>query len=146
MHTFSTCLKNWWLKLSAAKSLCLTFHLYNKEECKKLNIKVNNNKLYFQTSPIYLSNLSIYRQHLKTLSAKTAVHVAFTTPCLYNLGCFYQGASHHHLGIFAAEYCTSVWCRISHIKKLDTILNNPLCTISGYLQRCSITSGPCHNY
>ena len=45
MHTLFTYLKNWWLKLSATKSLCSAFHLYNKEAYRELNIKVNNNRL-----------------------------------------------------------------------------------------------------
>ena len=54
MHILSTYLKNWRLNLSAVKTLFSAFHLYNKKAYKKLNIKVNNSRLQFQVSPMYL--------------------------------------------------------------------------------------------
>ena len=34
----------------------------------------------------------------------------------------------------AAEYCAPVWCRSSHTKKLDTMLNSAMRTVSGCLR------------
>ena len=67
-----------------------------------------------------------------------------TSPCLYNPGCFdatkTSGISTQAFVFFAAEYCASVWCWSSHIKKLNTILNNTQRTISDPCQHLSTNS------
>ena len=76
MNTLSTYLKNWCLKLSMAKTLSSVFHLNNRMASRELNIKVNNNRLQFQPSPMYqgvkLDRTLAFRQHLENLSAKTS--------------------------------------------------------------------------
>ena len=54
MGILSTYLKIWRLKLSVAKTMSSAFHLKNREASHELNIKVNNNRLQFQSTPTYL--------------------------------------------------------------------------------------------
>ena len=77
-----------------------------------------------------------FHQHLENLTAKTLACVT--------LICRLSGTtwgtltrtlrtSTQALVFSAAEYCSPVWCRSSHTKKLDTILNTALWTVSGFL-------------
>ena len=149
MVTLSTYLTNWRLKLSVAKTLSSAFHLHNKEASRELNIMVNNNRLQFQASPTYLGikldRSLTFRKHLETLSAKTNARVAL----IRHLAGTTWGAltrtlriSTQALVFSAAEYCAPVWCRSSHIKKLDKTLNNALRTISGCLRATPLNQLP----
>ena len=106
----------------------------------ELNIKINNSRLQFQASPMYLGiklNRGLtFRHHLEALSVKTTIYVAL----IHCLACTTWGASTktscistQALVCSAAEYSAQMWCWSSHIKKLVTILNNALRTISGCL-------------
>ena len=137
MTILSTYLENWRLKLSIAKTMSSVFHLHNREANREINITVNGNRLQFQSAPTYLGvkldrTLS-FRQHLENLSAKTTARVAL----IRRLAGTTWGAATKTLKVSslalvysAAEYCAPVWCRSSHTKKLDTMLNSAMRTVS----------------
>ena len=141
MTILSTYLENWRLKLSIAKTMSSVFHLHNREANREINITVNGNRLQFQSAPTYLGvkldrTLS-FRQHLENLSAKTTARVAL----IRRLAGTTWGAATKTLKVStlalvysAAEYCAPVWCRSSHTKKLDTVLNSAMRTVSGCLR------------
>ena len=112
-----------------------------REANREINITVNGNRLQFQSAPTYLGvkldrTLS-FRQHLENLSAKTTARVAL----IRRLAGTTWGAATKTLKVStlalvysAAEYCAPVWCRSSHTKKLDTVLNSAMRTVSGCLR------------
>ena len=149
MTILSTYLENWRLKLSIAKTMSSVFHLHNKEANREINITVNGNRLQFQSAPTYLGvkldrTLS-FRQHLENLSAKTTARVAL----IRRLAGTTWGAATKTLKVStlalvysAAEYCAPVWCRSSHTKKLDTVLNSAMRTVSGCLRATPVNHLP----
>ena len=125
MNILSSYLTNWHLKLSVAKTMSSAFHLNNREASHKLK----------------LDRTLIFHQHLENLSAKTSAHVAL----IHHLSGTTWGAltrtlrtSTQALVFSAAKYCSPVWCRSSHTKKLDATLNSALQTISGCLHATPI--------
>ena len=85
----------------------------------------------FQASLMYLriklDRSLTFRQHLEALSMLPLYVVLSIQPGVLRI--FTQA-----LVFFATEYCALVWCRRSHIKKLNTILNNALRAISDCLR------------
>ena len=69
-------LTNLHLKLSVAKIMPSSLHLNNREASHKLNIMVDNNRLHFQATMMYLwvrlDHMLRFCQHLENLSAKTS--------------------------------------------------------------------------
>ena len=149
MNILSSYLTNWRLKLSVAKTISSAFHLNNREASNELNITVDNNRLQFQAAPMYLGvkldRTLTFRQHLQNLSAKTSVRVAL----MRRLSDTTWGAltrtlrtSTQALIFSAAKYCSPVWCRSSHTKKLDSTLNTALWTVSGCLHATPVNQLP----
>ena len=149
MNILSSYLTNWHLKLSVAKTMSSTHHLNNWEASHKLNITVDNNRLQFQAAPMYfgvkLDRTLTFHQHLETLSAKTSARIAL----IHRLSGTTWGAltrtlrtSTQALVFSAAEYCSPVWCRSSHTKKLDKTPNTSLWTISGFLHASPVNQLP----
>ena len=86
-----------------------------------------------------------FRQQQDGISAKTTARVAV----IRRFACTTWSASikSSHISTQAlvfstAEYCALVWCWNSHIKKLDTILNNDKRTIFGCLHATPLNQLP----
>ena len=149
MTIMSTYLRNWRLKLSIGKTLACVFHLNNREAKRELKVEVDNKFLQFQTAPTYLGvkldRSLTYRQHLECLKAKTTSRVAL----IRRLAGTTWGAATKTLRIStqalvysAAEYCAPVWCRSSHTKQLDTVLNSAMRTVAGCLRPTPVNQLP----
>ena len=107
------------------------FHLNNKEIQRELNVYNNGNLLPpFPVSTYLGVNLGrslTFRHHIEALRKKLSTRVAL----LKRLGGW--GASANTLRIsalslvyFTAEYCAPVWCRSTHTRLIDSILNDDL--------------------
>ena len=112
--TLATYLYNWRLVLSQAKSVASAFHLSNKEASRKLNIKLNGNRLPFEPSPTYLGvklDCSLtFRKRLEGLRGKVSSRSALLR-CL--AGTTGWGASTKVL-------CTTALALVMH--QLSTVL------------------------
>ena len=66
------------------------------------------------------------------------------TPGRDHLGSCHKDAADLHPGTFysAAEYCAPVWCRSSHTKQLDTVLNSAMRTVAGLLRPTPVNQLP----
>ena len=139
MTTLSVYLQTWRLKLSNTKTVTAVFHLNNKEIKRELNVYNNGNLLPLFPVSTYLGvNLGrslTFRHHIEALRKKLSTRVAL----LKRLGGW--GASAKTLRIsalslvyFTAEYCAPVWCRSTHTRLIDGILNDDLRIVTGCLR------------
>ena len=141
MSTLSAYLQTWRLKLSHTKTVTAAFHLNNRETKPELKVYNNGELLPFCPTPIYLGvkpNRSLtFRHHLVALRKKLSSRVTLLRR-LVGLG---WGAGAKTLRIAtlslvcsAAEYCAPVWCRSAHTRFIDSILNDALRIVTGYLR------------
>ena len=116
----------------------MAFHLNNREAKRERNVY---NLLPPCPVPTYLGvklNRSLtFRHHLKALRKKLTTRV----PLLRRLEGSGWGAGAKALRISAlslvystAEYCAPVWCRSTHTRLIDRILNDALRGITGCLR------------
>ena len=140
MPTLSTHLQTW-LKLSHTKTVTAAFHLNNREAKRELKVYNNGRLLPFCPTPTYLGvkldKLLTFRHHLVALRKKLSSRVTL----LRQLMGSEWGASAKTLRIATlslvystAEYCAPVWCRSSHTRLIDSILNNALRIVTGCLR------------
>ena len=125
------------------------YHLNNREAKREVNVFVDNKRLECQQAPKYLGvrldrSLS-FSQHLEDVRAKVTTRVSL----IRRLAGTTWGASANTLRIStqalvfsAAEYCVPAWCRSPHVKKVDTIINNALRTITGCLKPTPVSYLP----
>ena len=139
--TVSVYLQTWRLKLSSTKTVTAAFHLDNREGKRELNLYNNGNLLPLFPVPTYLEvkldRSLTFRHHLKTLRKKLSTRVVM----LRRLAGSGWGAGANTLRISAlfliystAEYCAPVWCRSTHTRPIDSILNDALCIVTGCLR------------
>ena len=141
MTTLSAYLQTWRLKLSNTKTVTAAFHLNNREAKRELNVYNNGNLLPPCSIPTYLwvklDRSLIFHHHLKALRTKLSTRVAL----LKQLEGSRWGAGAKTLRISAlsvvystAEYCAPVWCRSTHTRFIDSILNDALRIVTGCLR------------
>ena len=141
MDTLASYLCRWRLQLSTGKTVAAAFHLYNREAKREISVHVGDKRLEFQQAPKYLGvrldRTMSFNQHLDDVRAKVTSRVSL----IRRLAGTTWGASASTLRIStqalvfsAAEYCAPVWCRSPHVKKVDTVINNSLRTITGCLK------------
>ena len=134
MTTLSAYLLTWRLKLSNMKTVTVAFHLNSREANRAPNVYNNRNLLPPCPVPTYfrvkLDRSLTFRHHHETLRKKLSTQVAL----LRRLAGFEWGAGAKTLRISAlslvystAEYCAPVWCRSTHTRLIDSILNDALC-------------------
>ena len=129
------------------------FHLSMKSHALSLYFlgrPVNAHSMKYRSSLClfewrYVDRSLTYRQHLECLKAKTTSRVAL----IRRLAGTTWGAATKTLRIStqalvysAAEYCAPVWCRSSHTKQLDTVLNSAMRTVAGCLRPTPVNQLP----
>ena len=129
------------LNANPAKTQVCAFHLNNHKADAKLNVTWNGQLLENDRYPVYLGvtldrTLS-YNEHTRKLKAK----VATRNNLLSKLANSNWGADPSTLRSTAlalcystAEYCSPVWSKSCHAKKVDPELNNACRTITGNLR------------
>ena len=141
MTTLSAYSQTWRLKLSNTKMVTAAFHLNNREVKRELNIYNNGNLLPSCPVPTYLGvkldgSLN-FCHHLEALRKKLSTRVALLRRHAGS-GC---GADAKTLRISAlslvystAEYYAPVWCRSTHTRLINSILNDALRIVTGCLR------------
>ena len=133
MTTLSANLQTWRLKLSNTKTVMAAFYLNSRETKRELNVHNNGNLLPPCPAPTYLGvkldRSLTFRHHLEAFRKKLSTRVAL----LRRLAGSGWGAGVKILRISAlflvystAEHCAPVWCRSTHTRVIDSILNDAL--------------------
>ena len=141
MTTLSAYLQTWRLKLSNTKTVTAVFHLNNRPAKRKLNVYNNGNLLPPCPVLTYLAEklerFLTFRHHLEALRKKLCNRFAL----LRRHAGFRWGACAKTLCISAlslvystAEYYAPVWCRSTHTRLIDSILNDALRIVTGRLR------------
>ena len=121
MTALSSYLTNWRLMRSMPKTMSTNFHLNNRQAKRQLNIKVDNNRLQFQTVPTYLSvkidGSLTFKDHLVGVKQKISAWIAL----ICRLAGIMWGAAMktlrlptHALVFSSTEYCALAWGRSRH--------------------------------
>ena len=144
MSTLSAYLQTRRLKLSHTKRVTAAFHLNNREAKREPKAYNNRRLLPFCSTPIYLGiklDSSRFCHHLVALRKKLSSRVTL----LRRLVGSRWGAGAKTLCIIAlslvystAEYCAPVWCGSAHTLLIDSVLNDALRIVTGFL-RCTLT-------
>ena len=133
MSTLLAYLQTWRLKLSHTKTVTAAFHLNNREAKHELKVCNNDRLLPFCPIPTYLvvkleRSLTFHHQ-LVALRKKLFSRVIL----LRRLVGSGWGAGAKTLRIAAlslvystAEHCAPLWCRSSHTRLIDSVLNDAL--------------------
>ena len=134
MATLLAYLQTWRLKISNTKTVTAAFHLNNRETKRELNVYNNGNLLPpCPVPPTYLGvklhRSLTFRHHLEAMHKKLSTRVAL----LRRLGGSRWSAGAKILRISAlslvystSDYCAPVWCRSTHTRLIDSILNDAL--------------------
>ena len=141
MTTLSAYLHTWRLKLSNTKMVTTVFHLNNKEAKRELNVYNNDNLLPPCQSQrilgVELDRSLTFRHHFEALRKKLSTRVALLRRLAgsgWGAGAKTLRISSLSLVYFTAEYCAPVWCRSTHTCLIDSILNDALRIVTGYLR------------
>ena len=134
-------LQIWRLKLSNTKTVTPAFYLNNREATRDLNVYNNGHLLLPCPVPTYLGvkldRSLTFRHHLEALRKKLSTRVA---PLRRHAGsgC---GAGAKTMRISAVslifsttEYCAPVWCYSTPTRLIDSILDDALRIVTGYLR------------
>ena len=115
-----------------------TFHLHNRDSERELEVKNNGKILSFCPVSIYLGvkldRALTYRHHLKALRKKLSRRLSLLRR-LAGSG-WGTGAKTLHTAALSliystAEYCAPAWCRSSHTRLIDSVLNDALRIVTG---------------
>ena len=133
MTTLSAYLQTWRLKLSNTKTVTAALYPNNKEAKHELNAYNNGNLLSLCPVPTYfrmkLDRSLTFRRPLKALRKKLSSRVVLLRRLAgskWGAGAKTSRISVLFLVYFAAEYCVPVWCRGTHTRLVDSILNDAL--------------------
>ena len=141
MTTLSAYLHTWRPMLSNTKTVTATFHLNNTEAKRELNVENNGNLLPPCPVPTYLGvkldRPFTFCHHHEALRKKLSTRVVLLrqlSGSRWGAGAKTLRISALSLVYFTAEYCAPVWCRSTHTCLLDSILNDALRIVIGYLR------------
>ena len=141
MSTLLAYLKTWRLNLSHTKTVMAAFHLNNQEAKRELKVYNSDRLLPFCLTPTYLGvkldRSLTCRHHLVDCAKIVARHTAEATRG-FGVGCC-AGAKTLRIATLSlvystAEYCTPVWCRSAHTRLIDSVLNDALRIVTGFLR------------
>ena len=142
MSTLSAYLQTWRLKLSHTKTVTAAFHLNNREAKRELKVYNNGRLLPFCPTPTYLGvkldRSLTFRHHLMALRKKLSSRVTLLRR-LVGSGWGAAGAKTLRIATLSlvystAEYCAPVWCGSPHTRLIDSVLNDALRIVTGYLR------------
>ena len=141
MTTLSAYLQTWRLKLSNTKTMTAAFHLNNREAKRELNVYNNGNLLPSCLVPTYLGvkldRSLTFRHHLEVFRKKLSTQVALLRRLAgsgWGVGANTLRISALSLVYSTAEYCAPIQCRSTHTRLIDSILNDALRIVTGYLR------------
>ena len=141
MATLEAHLGTWKLKLSHAETVMAAFHLHNREAKRELNVYANYKLLPFCPVSTYfgvkLDKSLTFSHYLETVRKKLATRIPLLRR-LAGLGCG-AGAKTLHIAALSlvystAEYFAPVWCRSAHTRLIDSVLNDALHIVTGFLR------------
>ena len=138
--TLSAYLRTWRLKLSHFKTVTAAFYLHNGEAKRELKIYANGKHLPFCPVPTHLGEKLdrslTFRHRLKILRKKLA---PFITLLRRLAGSGWGGGAKTlrtaalSLVYSTADYCAPLWCRSTHTRTIDSVLNDALRIATGCL-------------
>ena len=141
MSTFSAYLQTWRLKLSHTKTVTAASHLNNREANHELKVYNNDGLLPFCPTPTYLEvkleRSLTFRHHLVALSRKLSSRVILLRRLVgsgWGAGAKTLRIATLTLVYSAAEYFAPVWCRNTHTRLIDSVLNDALRMVTGCLR------------
>ena len=141
MSTLSAYLQTWRLKLSHTKTVTAAFHLNNREAKRELKVYNNGRLLAFCPTPTYLGikldRSLTFRHHLVALCKKQSLHVTLLRRLVgsgWGAGAKTLRIATLSLVYSTAEYCAPVWCRSTHTRLIDSVLNDALRIVTGCLR------------
>ena len=148
MYTLSAYLQIWRLKLSHTKTVTAAFHLNNREAKRELKVYNNVRLLPFCPTPTYLGvkldRSLTFRHHLVALRKKLSSRVALLRRLVgsgWGAGAKTLRTATLSLIYSTSEYCAPVWCRSAHTRLIDSVLNDALRIVTGWLP-ASHSNGP----
>ena len=141
MTTPSAYLQTCRLKLSNTKTLMSAFHLNNRKAKRELNVYNNGNLLPPCPVPTYLGvkldRLLAFRHRLEALRKKLSTRVTLLrrlTGSGWSAGAKTSRISALSSVYPTAEYCAPFWCRSTHTRLIDSIINDALRIVTGCLR------------
>ena len=140
MSTLSAYLQTWRLKLSHTKTVTAAFHLNNREAKRELKVFNNGRLLPFCPTPTYLGvkldRSLTFRHHLVALHKKLSSRVTLLRRLVgsgWGAGAKTLRIATLPLLYSTSEYCAPVWCRSTHTRLIDNVLNDALRIVTGCL-------------
>lgn len=121
----------WHLTLNPDKSVTRTFHLNNREAKKELEILITGKKI---ATEVKFDRTLTYSQHLESVKNKLKTRnniIAKLAGTSWGCSTSVLRTSALALVYSVAEYCSPVWGRSAHCKKVDVQLNHTMRIISG---------------
>ena len=141
MSTLSAYLQTWRLKLSHTKTVTAAFHLNNQEAKRELKVYNNGRLLPFCPTPTYLGvkldRSLTFRHHLVALCKKLSSRVTLLRLLMgsgWGAGAKTLRIATLSLVYSTAEYCAPVWCRSTHTRLIDSVLDDALRIVTGCLR------------
>ena len=117
------------------------FHLNNREAKRELNVYNNGKRLPFCSVPTYLGvkldRSLTFRHHLEALRKKPTMRVTLMRRLAgsgWGAGAKTLRTAALSLVYSTAEYCAPVWCRSAHTRLIDSVLNDALRIVTGWLR------------
>ena len=152
MSTLSAYLQTWRLKLSHIKTVKAAFHISNREAKRELKVYNNGRLLPFCPTATYLrvklERSLTFRHHLVALRKKLSSRVTLLRRLVgsgWGAGAKPLLIATLSLVYSTAEYCTPVWCRSAQTRLIDSVLNDTLRIVTGYL-RIVLFQGTTYSY
>ena len=140
MSTLLAYLQTWRLKLSHTKTVTAAFHLNNGEAKRELKVYNNGRLLPFCPTPTYLGvkldRSFTFRHHLVALRKKLFSRVTLLRRLVgsgWGAGAKTLRIAMLSLVYSTAEYGAPVWCRSAHTRLIDSVLNDALRIVIGFL-------------
>ena len=149
MTTLSAYLQTWQLKLSHANKVTAAFRLHNPEAKGELKAEDNGKILPFCPVPTYLGvkldRALTYHRHLEAFLKKLSWRVSLLKR-LEGSGWGAGAETFRTAALFliysTVEYCPPDWCRSAHTRLIDSVLNDALRNVAGFLRPTSTDNLP----